>query len=209
MGYFNAIPDENIWLDHVFKFIIDIILVVLFALLLIHFFGYDIKATGNSMEDTIKDGNVLLLDRFDYQVSNPKQYDVIAFDEDPNTEGVQLNIKRIIAGPDDSIIIKNGEIYVNDKNLKITEGKNAIVNAGFAKDELTLGPDEYFVIGDNWNNSEDSRFPNVGNVNKSQIIGKVYLRVAPFAKIGLISQEEIDEDSVVSGAYDEGKTSDA
>ncbi len=187
MGYFNAIPDENIWLDHVFKFIIDVILVVLFALLLIHFFGYDIKATGNSMEDTIKDGNVLLLDRFDYQVSNPKRYDVIAFDEDPNTEGVQLNIKRIIAGPEDSIIIKNGEIYVNDKKLKITEGKNAIVNAGFAKDELTLGPDEYFVIGDNWNNSEDSRFPNVGNVNKSQIIGKVYLRVAPFAKIGLIS----------------------
>ncbi len=186
MSYFNAIPDENIWLDKVFKYMVDITVVILLAILAIHYFGSDVKMDGNSMQPTVNSGNIMLINKMSYQFHEPKRFDVVAFDDSLETDGIQENIKRIVGLPGDKIQIKNGAFFVNGKETKWIEEKDAIVNAGAANDEITLGKDEYFVMGDNWNNSEDSRFSNIGNIKKKQIIGKVFFKVSPFQNIGTV-----------------------
>ena len=89
-------------------------------------------------------------------------------------------IKRVIGRPGETVRIdKDGHIYVNDELLEENYGKEVIEDPGIAEDGITLGKDEYFVLGDNRNNSSDSRDPDVGAVSKSQIKGKVWLRLRP------------------------------
>ena len=88
--------------------------------------------------------------------------------------------------PGETVQIKNGKIYINDKELDYGEKDEGIVNAGMAADGVKLGKNEYFVMGDNWNSSEDSRFTSIGKVKLKDIEGKVWLRVAPFARMGIV-----------------------
>ena len=95
-------------------------------------------------------------------------------------------VKRVIGVPGDTVQIKNGTVYVNGKAFDEETDVASIEDAGLAAEEITLGAEEYFVLGDNRNNSEDSRYANIGNIKKDYIIGKAWFRIAPFSEIGFL-----------------------
>lgn len=107
--------------------------------------------------------------------------DVVAFQR---ADG-NVTVKRVVGLPGETVIIQNGHIYIDGKLLE-TDKISEISLSGLAENPITLLPDEYFLIGDNADSSEDSRFQNVGNVRSSQILGRVWLRVLPFGRFGLI-----------------------
>ena len=122
---------------------------------------------------------------FIYKVTNPKQNDIIVFLPNGN-EKSHYYVKRVVAVPGDTVLIQDGALYVNgelfDEEIEVA----SMEDAGLAAEEITLGEDEYFVLGDNRNNSEDSRYANIGNIKKEYIIGKAWFRVAPWGDIGFL-----------------------
>lgn len=162
--------------------------VLLVALLIVKFVVQRTEVEGKSMEPTLYNGENLMVDKLSYRFRKPKRFEVIVlkpFENEPKT----FYVKRIIALPGETIqITKDGTIYVNDEVLEEDYGKEKIKaeNIGRAIDPITLGPDEYFVMGDNRNNSGDSRSKAVGNVKKSSIIGRAWLRIWPLNKFGSV-----------------------
>ena len=134
------------------------------------------------MESTVSDGSQILVNRFIYNVKSPKSGDVIVFLPNGN-EKSHYYVKRVIGVPGDKVQIKSGLLYVNGE-LYDTEDTDTIKNAGVAEEEITVGEDEYFVLGDNRNASKDSRDKAVGVIKRDQIIGKAWLRVLPFDNFG-------------------------
>jgi signal peptidase I len=138
------------------------------------------------MNDMLKNEDQVLVNTIAYNILPVARYDVISFHKVmEDGEKIQY-VKRVIGLPGDTILIKDGEFYVNGKKLDYKKSKDKIVNAGLAAEEIKLKDDEYFVIGDNINNSEDSRSATVGNVRKTEIDGKVWLISWPFANINLV-----------------------
>ena len=88
--------------------------------------------------------------------------------------------------PGDTVQIKDGALYVNDELYKESTDVASMEDAGIASDAIKLGKDEYFVLGDNRNNSEDSRYANIGNVKRDYIIGKAWFRFSGFGSFGTI-----------------------
>ena len=92
--------------------------------------------------------------------------------------------------PGEKVIIKEGKVYINGKVLEEEANVTETINPGLADETIELGKDEYFVLGDNRNNSEDSRYANVGNVKKSDIVGKAWIRLKPFDFINKLNLKE-------------------
>lgn len=164
-------------------FLTQILAVILFAFFLVKSFGIKVQNVGPSMESTISDGDYLLVDRVIYKIKNPSYNDVIIFK--PKNYATNIFVKRVIALPGDTIQIKDGIIYINDKIREELFKVEEIRNPGKAIEKIKLKKDEYFVIGDNRNNSEDSRLFNIGNVKKSEIIGKAWFNLS-FKHIGIL-----------------------
>lgn len=166
--------------------------VLLIALLIVKFVVQRTEVDGKSMEPMLYNGENLMVDKVTYRFREPKRFEVIVFqpfDDDKNT----LYIKRVIALPGETIQIKeDGSIFVNGEKLVESYGKEVIKkeNIGRAEEPITLGANEYFVMGDNRNNSSDSRSKTIGNVQKYQIIGKAWIRIWPLNKIGLIKMKK-------------------
>lgn len=176
--------DVNIVTD-LLSLIIYIGIVVLLCYFIINYVGCRSKVDGDSMNNTLQDGDNLWVDKLSYTFGDPKRFDVIIFNYDENT----TYVKRIIGLPGETVRIdKNGNIYVNEELLTENYGKEPIsaTHIGRAISPVVLGEDEYFVLGDNRNNSSDSRWANVGNVNRDDIVGKVVLRFYPFSSFGKI-----------------------
>ena len=115
----------------------------------------------------------------------PKRYSIIAFH--PNgVKTSKIYVKRVIGLPGETIQIHDGKVYINGSVLEDDVSKDDILTAGLAAGELTLGENEYFVLGDNRNNSEDSRFANVGVVKKDDIVGSVWFIVSPMKRMRLL-----------------------
>lgn len=164
-------------------FIIWIAVVIALSIFCVYCFAGVATSTGSSMSPLLESGEGALVDKLIYKISSPKRGDIIAF----TGSGEDINIKRVIALPGESIKISNGDIYIDGKRLdsgKIKAGKINI--PGLAENEITLAEDEYFVIGDNADASEDSRFESIGNVKRESIIGKLWLRCHPLIRIKLI-----------------------
>lgn len=159
---------------------------MLAAVVVVLFFGFQISVVGPSMSPTLENGEKILVNRFVYKLFSPKQNDVIVFL--PNGNGrSHYYIKRVIAVPGDRVQVRDGVIYVNGKAFEEkTETDTAIENALLAEDEIVIGEDEYFVMGDNRNNSEDSRYASIGNVKKEYIVGKAWCIVYPWSRFGLL-----------------------
>lgn len=150
---------------------------VFLALVLNYEFGLRTNVIGNSMEPGLVSGQQILVDRLIYSVSEPSYKDVIAFVPNGN-EKSHYYIKRVIGVPGDTVKICDGYVYINGEKLDEGDEYDKIANAGIAESEIYLGAEEYFVLGDNRNFSEDSRFGNIGIVNKSFIIGKVWFKLS-------------------------------
>lgn len=154
----------------------QILSVILLAFLCVFSFGIRTNVVGQAMADTLSNGDEVLINRLAYVVSAPKSNDVIVFLPNGN-ERSHYYIRRVIAVPGDTILIKNGVVYINgimhDEKIEVV----SMDEAGVAYKEITLGEDEFFVLGDNRNNSEDSRYANIGNIKREYIIGKAWLKI--------------------------------
>lgn len=142
---------------------------------------------GNSMQYTLENGDNLIVDRFSYHFSDPERFDIIVFPykHQANT----YYIKRIIGLPGETVKIdEDGIIYINGKELSESYGREVIKDPGRALNGVTLGRDEYFVMGDNRNDSVDSRMQDVGNIMRKDIVGKAVFRIWPFGSIGRIGK---------------------
>ena len=164
---------------------IECAIVIFIAYTLVTFFGCRTTVVGNAMNDTLTNEEQILVNRFIYNVSSPKQGDVIAFLPNGN-EKSHYYVRRVIACPGDTIQIKEGVVYVNGEAYQEKITVASIEDAGVASEEIKLGDDEYFVLGDNRNNSEDSRLANIGNVKKSYIIGKAWFYFKSIGNMGFI-----------------------
>jgi signal peptidase I len=181
--YYKERWTENFFADRILKWIVDLLVVVVMAFLAIWFFGKDITVDGNSMTETLENEQVVLLNRLAYELNSPQTGDIIAYQQEGDT---QISLKRIVAEPGDTVEIKEGVLYVNDTPSSYNTDRDLIVYSGIAGNKFTVEDGSYFVMGDNWNNSEDSRYKEIGTIKQEDILGKVWLRVAPFAKIGLV-----------------------
>ena len=164
-----------------------IVAIVLFAMLFARVINaYIIQETivnGSSMNPTLENSDKVLLDKVLYKIGKLKRYDIVVFDYHHSS----VYVKRIIGVPGEKITIRKGRVYVNGKILKDDPLLNDKMHySGIAKNGVELGEDEYFVLGDNRNNSHDSRYEQVGVVKKSDIIGKVWIRIFPVLKFGAV-----------------------
>ncbi len=165
------------------------LLVVLCAVyLLIHYVGQRTQVQGSSMEPMLSNGDNLIVDKISYRFRDPERYDIIVFpfQYEDNT----FYIKRIIGLPGETVQIdEEGNIYIDGEILDEHYGKEVIQNPGLAAEEIQLADDEYFVMGDNRNNSTDSRSPTVGEIKRRDIIGRAWVRIWPFNKVGMIRHQ--------------------
>ena len=169
----------------IMSWIIELAIVICMAYVLVSFFGIRTNVVGQAMEQTLEDNDQILVNKFVYIVSKPKSGDVIVFLPNGN-EKSHYYIRRVVAVPGDTVQIKDGALYVNDELYKESTDVASMEDAGIASDPVELDKDEYFVLGDNRNNSEDSRFANIGNIKKEYIIGKAWFRFAGFGDFGPI-----------------------
>ncbi len=160
---------------------------VLLALFIVNFVGQRAKVDGDSMNPTLSDGDSVILEKVSYRFSEPNRYDIVVFPY--KWEDGSYFIKRIIGLPGETIQIKDGGVFINEQRLEDdVYCSDMIQNVVMAKEPITLGEDEYFVLGDNRNNSRDSRYPDVGFIKKDEIVGKVFFRIFPFNEIGSLEQ---------------------
>ena len=172
-------------LKEIFSWIIEIAIVLMMAFVLVYFIGMRTSVVGQSMSETLENGDQILVNRFMYKVIGPKANDVIVFLPNGN-EKSHYYVKRVIGVPGDTVQIKDGRIYVNGTEFTEKVDVASIEDAGLAADAVTLGDDEYFVLGDNRNNSEDSRYANIGNIKREYIIGKAWFEISTGDRFGFI-----------------------
>ena len=185
-------------LIEIFIWAAQIAAVIFLAYFIVYYALERTNMVGISMEQTLQDGDQIIINKFSYRVSDPKRFDVIVFQQS-GKEHSYYEIKRIIALPGETLQIKEGIIYINNEPLTEVVQVDPMVNYGLAAEAITLEANEYFVLGDNRNNSEDSRFASIGMVRRDDIIGKAFIRVKPFnfiSKLNLIEEQSSSEDIV-------------
>ena len=148
--------------------------------------GMRTSIIGDSMERTLFNGQEILVNRVIYKLSTPKRGDVIVFLPNGN-QNSHLYVKRVVGLPGETVQIRDGSVYIDGVFLEEPEEFDKMIDAGIAENELTLAVDEFFVLGDNRNSSEDSRSGNIGGVKKDNIIGKAWFHMsAEEESMGLI-----------------------
>lgn len=157
--------------------VVDVILVVALALSLVYLFGTRVHMEGSSMTPTLSNGDRLLLNRSKGKILPINRFDILAY-QLPGQEGVFL--KRVLALPGETLLIREGKVYIDQEELPDNEYTRSLSYAGVAQTPLTLAEGEYFVVGENADASLDSRFSDVGNILSRNILGTVWLRYAPF-----------------------------
>lgn len=188
--YERRIEEKNYFVAAV-RILTDIAVVAGVAMFLFVYFFDVVTVSGTSMEPSFANGDVLCLDKFMYNFVMAERFDVIAFKTD-NSDTVY--VKRIIGLPGEKVQIKNGSVYIDGRLLEDDIEAESILNSGDAGEILTLLEDEYFVLGDNRNNSEDSRFASIGVVKEADIIGRAWLEVTSLRDFGFIKvkRQEVD-----------------
>ena len=172
-------------IKEIFSWFFWIFASMLLAVVTVFCIGMKTSVIGPSMEPSLYNGQSIFLNRLIYKVASPREGDVIVFLPNGN-EKSHYYVKRVVGVPGDTLYIKNGLLYVNDEVVE-EYFNDRIAEPGLLESEVTLEEDEYFVIGDNCNNSEDSRSANIGTVKKSYIIGKAWMKLAAGdSKLGLI-----------------------
>lgn len=171
----------------ILDWVIYIGIIFLFTYLIITYVGVRTRVSGQSMQPTLHDGDNLLVDKLTYRFREPKRYEIVVFPY--KYEENTYYIKRIIGLPGETVQIIDGYVYINGEKLKKDYGAEVMQDAGIAEVPITLGEDEYFVLGDNRNHSSDSRVPNVGVLKRKDLMGRAWIRIWPFDSIGVIFHE--------------------
>lgn len=161
-------------IKEVFSWIFGIAASIFIAAVVNYFFGMTTYVVGVAMEPALYGGQCIFINRFVYMLSSPKSGDVVIFLPNGN-ENSHYYAKRVMAGPGDRVLIADGVLYVNGQESEWAGDK--ILEPGIAGNEFTLGEDEYFCMGDNPNNSEDSRSANIGPVKAENIVGEAWFHL--------------------------------
>ena len=170
--------------------------VIFLAYFIVYYALERTNMVGISMETTLTDKDQIIINKFSYRFTEPKRYDVIVFKKS-GKEHSYYDIKRIIALPGEKLQIIEGLIYINGEVIDEIVNVEPMGNYGLAAEEILLEENEYFVLGDNRNNSEDSRFASVGMIRREEIIGEAFIRTSPFNfvnKLNLIKETESEEE---------------
>lgn len=174
-------------LKELMGWIVYIIIIVALAWGIITFVGQRTQVSGSSMETTLSDGDQLIVDKISYRFRDPNRYDIVVFpyQYEENT----YYIKRIIGLPGETVQIVDGYVYIDGQQLDEHYGNEVMLDPGIAEEPVTLGDDEYFVLGDNRNNSQDSRAANVGVIHRKDLLGRAWIRIWPLSEFGVIKHE--------------------
>ena len=165
-----------------------ILIIIGLTYLIITFVGQRTRVSGSSMETTLSNGDNLIVDKLTYHFKEPKRYDIIVFPY--KYEENTYYIKRIIGLPGETVQVIDGYTYINGEQLAgDIYGAEVMESAGIAAEPITLGEDEYFVLGGNRNHSSDSRDPSVGILKRKDLMGRAWIRIYPFDKMGVIKHE--------------------
>ena len=167
------------------KWVFEIIVTLVFAVLVAISAFQTVTLQESAMEPTYSVSEKFFVNRALYKVSSPKRGDVIVF-KTSASDSAALHIRRVIGLPGETVQVKDGKIYINGKVYEENGAYQDMTYGGLANSAITLESGEYFVLGDNRNNSEDSRFSDIGNISKKYIVGKVWFTVSPKNKIGFI-----------------------
>ena len=197
--------DELNVVHEVIKIALYIVTIIVLVFLVLTYVGHRSEVLGHSMEGTLHDGESVWLDKLSYRFSDPERFDIVVF---PYQDSDTYYIKRIIGLPGETVYIDvDGTIYIGTEETLYLDSDGEVVNnaeplaesygnevidenmRGLAAEPFTLGENEYFVMGDNRNNSQDSRYETVGAVPRSIIEGKARIRLWPLSKFGKIDKE--------------------
>lgn len=157
---------------------ISFIVIILAIILVRLFIVTPVRVDGPSMNDTLHDGDILLLDKYDNKY---ERFEIVVF----NYSGERL-IKRVIGLPGEVVSYKNNRLYINGNEIEDNYGLGYTEDFELKNLNLTKIPDnEYLVMGDNRNDSLDSRY--FGTISKDKILGSVKYRLFPFNKFGKVN----------------------
>ena len=170
--------------------LVETVAVIVLAFFLVRIAIERTAMPGTSMEPTLAEDVSIVVNKLAYLRKGPERFDVIVFEQE-GEEHRYYHVKRVIGLPGETVRIVNGSVYINGTLLKeVVWDLPSIHLAGLAETEITLDEDEYFVLGDNRNKSEDSRFANIGNVTREQIVGKAWFTLKPF---NIVSQMNLEK----------------
>ena len=144
---------------------------------------------GSSMEETLSDGDRIMINRMSYIKDDPERFDIIVFEKN-GKEHSYYGIRRVIGLPGETVQIIDGMVFINGEILDEPLNIDPMNVSGLAGEPIILDDDEFFVLGDNRNNSEDSRFTSMGNVTRDEILGKAWIRTNQFGFISSFNKKE-------------------
>ncbi len=160
----------------IFSYIFLMFMVSFLALVIVLMFGMRTSVIGVSMEPTLYNSQEIFINKVSYLLFSPGRGDVIVFQPNGN-ENAHYYVKRVIGLPGETVQIRGGQVYIDGEKLD-DYNFDKIENEGLAETPYLLGEDEYFVLGDNRNNSEDSRSGNIGAVHRDYIVGRAWFCLA-------------------------------
>jgi len=172
--------ENKVWKE-VFGWVRDIAIAVILVLLIFNFVGQKTNVVGKSMEPTLYDGDQLVIDKLSYRFGEVERFDIIVFPYEPKL----YYIKRVIAMPGEEVKIEEGKVFVDDQVIDSAYGFDIIREYGNNL-PIVVPEGEYFVMGDNRNKSSDSRYSDVGTIDKEDIIGKAIVRIWPMSTFGAL-----------------------
>ena len=170
------------------KWVFEIIVTLVFAVLVAISAFQTVTLQESAMEPTYSVGQKFFVNRALYKIKSPKRGDVIVFKTSASDDAA-LNIRRVIGLPGETVQIKEGQIYINGNVYEENGAYQEIADGGLADSAITLESGEYFVLGDNRNNSSDSRASDVGLIHRKDLNGRAWIRVWPLSQIGVIHHE--------------------
>lgn len=172
-------------LQGAFFWVGEVLLAFAAACVLVFFFGNALSNVGQSMEPSVYSGDKVLVNKLVYKMKSPDYGDVIVFKPNGNVNA-HYHLKRVAGLPGDRVKIESGRVFIDGELLEEKVLTEKMLDPGVADTEIVLGEDEYFVLGDNRNNSEDSRSADIGNVRREDILGKAWFIISPKARFGRI-----------------------
>ena len=174
--------DDNRLLRRIIRTVVYLVVIISTAWFVVYGFMGQTVISGQSMSPVLNAEDVCLVNRLKYDILSPDRYDIALMER---ADSGKLIAKRVIGLPGETVLIRDGSVYIDGEILK-DDRLAEISLAGIAENPVDLGSDEYFVIGDNTESSEDSRFANIGNVKRSAMKGKIWFRIKPAQNVGVI-----------------------
>ena len=189
MKYDFDLEERRFSKQFILKLLITLVeaVIVVFLAFAIPRYGLEkMTVSGEYMSPTLKSGDCVLVNKLSYRLHKIHRNDVVVVKQ-TGSEHSYFTLERVIGLPGEKVQIQEGQVYINGKKLKEKLDFPLMDNGGLAEDAFTLEKGQYFVLGDNRNECEDSRNATVGNISRKSIVGKAWIRMNSFTFVGMIN----------------------